>query len=84
MIEIPGGEERASGLLQPRDPELKVMVRGRFTLESNAIENLSVRIDGLPYKLPETVFGNVRTEFPDASTVPPPPPPKPVAGKRGR
>jgi len=59
------------------------MVRGPFTLESNAIENLSVRIDNFPYKIPETVFGTARAEFPDASTVPPPPT-KPAAPKRGR
>lgn len=84
LIELQTGEDRASGLLQARDPELRVMVRGPFTLESNAIENLSVRIDGWPYKLPETLFGNARAEFPDALTSPPPPPVKPAASKRGR
>lgn len=84
LIELNTGEDRASGLLQPRDPELRVMVRGPFTLESNAVENLSVRIDNFPYKLPETVFGTARAEFPDASTVPPPPPVKPAPTKRSR
>ena len=49
LRELDSHEERASGLLQARDPEVRVMVRGEFVLESNAIENLSVRIDGVIY-----------------------------------
>ena len=47
LRELDSHEERPSGLLQARDPEVRVMVRGEFVLESNAIENLSVRIDGV-------------------------------------
>jgi len=84
LIESYTAEERASGVLQPRDPELRVMVRGPFTLESNAIEHLSVRIDGIPYKLPDNTFGNRRIDFDDAFTLPPAAPAKPAAAKRSR
>ena len=84
LIESHTTEERASGVLHPRDPELRVMVRGPCTLESNAIEHLSVRIDGLPYKLPDNVFGNRRIDFEDAQTVPLAAPAKSVGPKKAR
>ena len=77
-------EERASGNLQPRDAEVRVMVRGEFVVESNAIENLAVRIDGFPYQIPPDAFGSKPVLFQDAATVPPPPPAKPTTTKRGR
>jgi len=83
LEEADSHEERASGLLQARDPEVRVMVRGEFLLESNAIEHLSVRIDGVVYAIPPDTFGRTPVKFPDPTTVPPPPP-KPVAPKRTR
>ena len=77
-------EERAGGLLQARDPEVRVMVRGEFELESNAIEHLSVRIDGVAYGIPAGSFGRTPVKFPDPLTVPPVPPAKPAATKRSR
>ena len=50
------------------------MVRGEFMLESNAIENLSVRIDGIIYGIPADSFGRTPVKFPDplSSSVPAP------------
>jgi hypothetical protein len=84
LWEVATHEERAGGLLQARDPEVRVMVRGEFMLESNAVENLSVRIDGVLYGIPADSFGRTPVKFPDPTTVPPPPPAKPVAPKRTR
>ncbi len=76
LREVETHEDRASGLLQARDPEVRVMVRGEFVLESNAIENLSVRIDGVPFGIPPDSFGRTPVRFPDPTTVPPPAPAK--------
>jgi hypothetical protein len=84
LREVGSAEERASGLLQTRDPEVRVMVRGEFVVESNAIENLSIRIDGVPFGIPADSFGRAPVKFPDPTTVPPPAPAKPAATKRSR
>ncbi len=84
LRELDSHEERASGLLQARDPEVRVMVRGEFVLESNAIENLSVRIDGVTFGIPADTFGRTPVKFPDPTTVPPAAPAKPAAAKRTR
>lgn len=83
LRELDSHEDRASGLLQPRDAEVRVMVRGEFTVESNAIEHLSVRIDGVLHTIPADCFGRKEVKFPDPPTVPPAPA-KAVAPKRGR
>jgi hypothetical protein len=75
VIELESGDERAGGILQPRDAEVQFRVRGAFTVESNAIEYVAVRIDGLPYPIPEATFGRRLVKFEDMHTVPPPPKP---------
>jgi hypothetical protein len=84
LRELGSHEERASGLLQARDPEVRVMVRGEFVLESNAIENLSVRIDGVPFGIPPKAFGRTPVKFLDQTTVPPSAPAKSVGPKKAR
>lgn len=84
LVEVDSQEERASGFLHPRDPEATALVRGRSLLESNAVENLAVRIDGVSFKIPDQTFGRAPVGLPDPATVPPPLPVKPSAPKRGR
>ncbi len=84
LWELDTHEERAGGLLQARDPEVRVMVRGEFMLESNAIENLSVRIDGIIYGIPADSFGRTPVKFPDPLTVPLAAPAKSVGPKKAR
>lgn len=83
LRELDTNEDRSSGWLQPRDAEVRVMVRGEFAVESNAIEHLSVRIDGVLHTIPATIFGRQEVKFPDPLTVPPTPA-KPATPKRGR
>jgi hypothetical protein len=53
------------------------MVKGAFSVTSNAIENLTVTIDGFPYKPEEEVYGRQMATFKDVDSVPPPQPPPP-------
>ena len=84
LVEVDTQEERTSGLLHPREPEATTLVRGKSLLESNAIENLAVRIDGVPFRSPDDTFGRAPVELPDPATVPPPLPAKSVAPKKAR
>jgi len=67
------GEIRYNQILTQRGKEVFITVKGGFTITSNAIENLVVTIDGVPYHSQE-LFGRQPASFPDAETVPPPPP----------
>ena len=84
LVEVDTQEERTSGLLHPREPEATTLVRGEFMLESNAIENLSVRIDGIIYGIPADSFGRTPVKFPDPLTVPLATPAKSVGPKKAR
>ena len=80
LRETNSGEIRYNQILGIRGKEIYVTVKGGFTITSNAIECLTVTIDGGPYQTPE-LFGRQMATFPDAETVPPaaPVPPTKVA-----
>ena len=68
--ETNSGEIRYNQLLGVRGKEIFITVKGAFSVTSNAIENLTVTIDGVPYQTPE-LFGRQMASFPDPETVPP-------------
>jgi hypothetical protein len=72
LRETNSGEIRYNQVLGVRGKEILVTVKGGFTITSNAIECLTVTIDGVPYQTPE-LFGRQMATFPDAETVPPAP-----------
>lgn len=80
VVETNTGDLRATGQLGPRDREIRFSVKGGFTLRSNAVTNLDVRVDGVLYA-PEDL-GPSPVRFPDLETTPPPPPPAPVKSRR--
>lgn len=84
LIEMNTGEIRQSGTISPRDKEMQINIKGSFTLHSNAVEFLRVRIDGLSYAIPDEAIGKMAVQFPDLETVPPPPPVATPAAKKKR
>jgi hypothetical protein len=75
--ETNSGEIRYNQVLGVRGKEILVTVKGAFSVTSNAIENLTVTIDGFPYKPEEEVYGRQMATFKDVDSVPPPQPPPP-------
>ena len=69
--ETNSGEIRYNQLLGVRGKEIFVTVKGAFSVTSNAIENLTVTIDGRPYKPAGEATGRQMATFPDPETVPP-------------
>ena len=80
VVETNTGDLRATGQLGPRDREIRFSVKGGFTLRSNALANLDVRVDGVLY--PPEDLGASPVRFPDLETSPPPPPPAPAKSRR--
>ena len=79
MRELNSGELRYNQVLSPRVKEVSVIVKGPFSVKSNAIENLVVTIDGYPYQV-GGLTGSRTVEFPDPETTPPPMPVAPAKG----
>lgn len=81
LRETNSGEIRYNQVLGLRGKEIFVTVKGEFTITSNAIENLTVTIDGRPYKPAGEATGRQMATFPDPETVPPvvPVPPAKIA-----
>ncbi len=77
MRETNSGEIRYNQVLSSRGREIFITVKGGFTVTSNSIENLTVTIDGVPYKPKEDVYGRQMATFEDVDSVPPPQPPPP-------
>ena len=71
-VETNTGDVRATGQLGPRDKEIRFSVKGGFTLRSNALANLEVRVDEVLYSAED--LGPSPVRFPDLDSVPPPPP----------
>lgn len=71
LRESNSGEIRYNQVLSVRGKEIFVTVKGGFTIISNSIENLTVTIDGFPYKPEGEVYGRQMATFPDPETVPP-------------
>ncbi|MEI6461013.1 MAG: hypothetical protein WCO73_03595 [Verrucomicrobiota bacterium] len=84
LIETNTGEIRKYGTISPQDKEVQINIKGSFTLRSNAVEFLRVRIDGLSYAIPDEAIGTQAVQFPDPETVPPPPPSATPAAKKKR
>ncbi|NBS04715.1 MAG: hypothetical protein EBS64_05780 [Verrucomicrobia bacterium] len=70
--------------LQPGNKEVRINIKGPFTLRSNAVEFLRVQIDGISFAIPDEAIGTLAVEFPDPETVPPPPPAAIPVGKKKR
>lgn len=77
--ELNSGEVRYNQVLSPRLKDVFVSVKGPFNVKSNAIENLEVAIDGIPYLVGD-LRGTQMATFPDPDTAPPPVPVTPVKG----
>lgn len=77
LRETNSGEIRYNQVLGVRGKEILVTVKGGFSVTSNAIENLTVTIDGVPYKPEQEVYGRQMAMFKDVDSVPPPQPPPP-------
>jgi len=77
LRESNSGEIRYNQVLGQKGKEIFVTVKGGFTVTSNAIENLTVTIDGFPYKPEEDVYGRQMAMFKDVDSVPPPQSPPP-------
>ena len=84
IIETNTGEIRESGTGSPPDKEVRINIKGPFTLRSNAVEFLRVRIDGISFAIPDEAIGTLAVQFPDPETVPPPPPAATPAAKKKR
>lgn len=76
LRETNSGEIRYNQVLGVRNKEIFVAVKGGFTITSNAIECLTVTIDGKPYNTPDLI-GRQTAKFDDVDSVPPPQPPPP-------
>lgn len=76
LRELSSGEVRYNQVLGVRNKEIVVTVKGDFSITSNAIECLTVTIDGLPYSPPDLI-GRHTLDFKDIQTTPPPQPPPP-------
>lgn len=74
LTETNTGEIRQSGTISPGNKEVRINIKGPFTLRSNAVEFLRVQIDGISFAIPDEAIGTLAVEFPDPETVPPPPP----------
>lgn len=85
LRETNSGEIRYNQVLGVRGKEIFVTVKGGFSVTSNAIECLTVTIDGVPYQTPE-LFGRQMATFPDTETVPPavPVPPSSKSAKSAK
>jgi len=77
LRETNSGEIRYNQVLGQRGKEIFVTVKGGFSITTNAMECLTVTVDGVPYQTPEQ-FGRQMATFPDADTVPPVMPALPV------
>ena len=71
--ELNSGELRYNQVLTPRLKEVIVVVKGPFSVKSNAIENLVVSIDGYRYSV-VGLAGAQTADFPDPETAPAPVP----------
>lgn len=79
LTELENGEVRARGLLTANAREVVVNVKGPTRLEANGVENIRVKIDGIPLRFPAQAKGIVPLDLGDPDTVPPAPlwPPTP-------
>jgi hypothetical protein len=79
LRETNSGEIRYNNVLGTSGKEIFVTVKGEFTVTSNAIENLTVTIDGASFKSPD-LSGRQTASFPDPETTPPVQPPAAAKG----
>ncbi len=72
LRETNSGEIRYNNVLGPGGKEIFVTVKGGFTVTSSSIENLTVTIDGIPYKPKEPeLIGRQTIAVDDLETTPP-------------
>lgn len=80
LRETNSGEVRYNNILGSSGKEIFVTVKGGFTVTSNAIEYLSVTIDGVSYNPPPELIGRETISLDDKETSPPVQLPAPAKG----